>query len=126
MSVGTQFPTITEPGPSVAPVPASPAPLPAPPPPILAPERVLLRGVRWQTYEALLEDMGERPIHLTYDRGDLEIMTMGPVHERHKKLLARVVETLSWEARIPAEGFGSVTCRRESLEKGFEHDECYY
>ncbi len=39
-------------------------------------ERVLLDGIRWSTYEALLEDLGDRHIRLTYDRGSLEIMTL--------------------------------------------------
>ena len=40
-------------------------------PPVLAPENesVLLHGVRWSTYQALLEDMGNRHIRLTYDNG---------------------------------------------------------
>ena len=39
-------------------------------------ESVLLHGVRWSTYIALLEDMGNRHIRLTYDNGSLEIMTV--------------------------------------------------
>ena len=50
-------------------------------------EYVLLHGVRWSTYVALLEDMGDRHIRLTYDNGDLEIMTLSPRHEWSKRLL---------------------------------------
>ncbi len=34
-------------------------------------ERIPLEGIRWSTYEALLEDLVESHIRLTYDRGSL-------------------------------------------------------
>lgn len=41
----------------------------------LAGQRVTLRQVSWQTYEQLLEALGEhRAARLTYDQGKLEIM----------------------------------------------------
>ena len=39
-------------------------------------ESILLHGVRWSTYQALLEDLEGRRIRLTYDNGSLEIMTL--------------------------------------------------
>ena len=58
-------------------------------------ERVLLKGIRWSTYEALLEDLVESHIRLTYDRGSLEIMTLSGTHEFSKKDLARMIEALT-------------------------------
>ena len=55
--------------------------------------RVLLRNISWQTYQALLKDVEEQPgIRMTYDRGLLEIMTPLDPHESYKKLLGRFVE----------------------------------
>lgn len=94
---------------------------------IVTRERVLLRNVRWSTYEALLADMGERGgVRLTYDRGDLEIMSPSPKHERGKSLIGRMVETLTLELGIPVRTAGSTTLRRAFLEKGLEPDECYW
>jgi len=89
-------------------------------------ERVLLRGIRWSTYEALLEDLVDRHIRLTYDRGSLEIMTLSDPHERSKTCLTRMIETLTLELNIPIRSGGSQTFRRQLKEKGLEPDECYW
>ena len=91
-----------------------------------AEERVLLTGIRWETYQALLADLGDRPIHLTYDRGSLEIMTLSSAHESYKTLFGRLVELLTLELRIPIRSLGSTTLNREQLQRGLEGDECYY
>jgi Uma2 family endonuclease len=87
---------------------------------------ILLTGVSWELYEQLLEVVGDRPIRLTYDEGDLEIMPPLRLHEKSKKLIARMIELLSLELRIPIESGGSSTFRRRRLAKGLEPDECYY
>jgi|SRR5690349_17839788 len=49
-----------------------------------------------------------------------------PEHERIKKAIARLLETLALERGIPMSAFGSTTFRREDKEAGLEPDECYY
>jgi Uma2 family endonuclease len=88
--------------------------------------RILLTGVRWQTYQALLADLGDRPLRLTYDRGKLELMTLSDAHESYKKLLGRFLETVTLELNIPIRSLGSRTLEREDLQRGIEADECYY
>ena len=89
-------------------------------------ERVVLYGIAWSTYEAILADMDNRPIHLTYDRGALEIMSPSDEHERVKKLIARMIEAMTEERNIPIRSAGSTTFRREAKRRGLEPDECYY
>jgi len=89
-------------------------------------EYVLLHGVRWSTYEALLEDMGDRHIRLTYDDGSLEIMTLSPRHERSKKLIGRMIEAMTEELNIPIRSGGSTTFKKQLKKKGLEPDECYW
>jgi len=36
---------------------------------------VILKNVSWQEFEAILEELGENVVRLTYDDGTLEIMT---------------------------------------------------
>lgn len=89
--------------------------------------RVLLRNISWQTYQALLKDVEEQPgIRMTYDRGLLEIMTPLDPHESYKKLLGRFVEALTEELDIQIRSLGSRTCNREDLARGLEPDQCYY
>lgn len=51
--------------------------------------RVLLRGVSWQTFKALMADIGEdRSCRIAYDQGMLEIMVPYEQHEEPKILTA--------------------------------------
>src|SRR5262249_518426 len=87
---------------------------------------VVLSGVRWHTYEALLHDLGGRHIRLTYDRGNLEIMAPLFRHERYADVLAELVKALARAAKRRTGGAGSTTFRREDLERGLEPDRCFY
>lgn len=91
-------------------------------------EPMVLTGITWAMYERLLVERDRiRPgVRLTYDRGRLEIMTVSRIHERWKGVLARLLERLTEELRIPIVCGGNLTIRREDLERGLEPDECYY
>jgi Uma2 family endonuclease len=94
---------------------------------VLEPEEPLvLENIRWSTYQALLRDLGDRPIHLTYDEGKLEIMTLSPQHEIFKKLIGRLIEQLTLDLDIPIKSIGSTTIARKELKRGLEPDDCYY
>jgi len=89
-------------------------------------QRLVLSGIDWPTYKAMSDLLAERNVRLTYDRGNLEFMTLSPEHEHDNKLLARFVEALTEELDIDIASFGSMTCRREELARGLEPDECYW
>lgn len=90
------------------------------------PEQIVqLSGISWQTYEALLAEIGDRQIRLTYNRGNLEIMVPSPEHERFKEVLGRFVETLAEELDVRIEPLGSTTFKRPELS-GVEPDKCFY
>lgn len=88
--------------------------------------RFFLPGVSWQFYEACLAEIGDRPIRLSYHRGNLEMMSPSREHERCKRLLGRMIEVLTEELDVPMQSSGSTTWRREHLDSGLEPDECYY
>jgi Uma2 family endonuclease len=88
--------------------------------------RIILRGIGWKGYQSLLEMAGERPVRLTYDRGDVEIMSPLPKHERKKSLLGQFVRILARELHIPVMPMGSTTWNREDVDKGLEADESFY
>ena len=88
---------------------------------------IVLNDVDWKAYEAIGEALRDRPnLQMTYDRGTLEIMTLSLEHERVKKLLSRLVDSLSEELDIPIASCGSTTYKREAAARGLEPDECYY
>lgn len=91
------------------------------------PEHILLRNIKWETFETLISELASQPSkRLTYDNGTLEIWMPLPLHERYKKFLARLVEILTEELDIEICSLGSTTWNREDLWKGVEADECYY
>jgi len=95
--------------------------------PLATESRVILDGVRWQTYECLLADLSEhRKARLAYDHGTLEILTPSFAHEWLNRLLADIITALAFGKRLSIEQAGSTTFRREDVERGFEPDSCFY
>ncbi|GAB4325467.1 MAG: Uma2 family endonuclease [Leptolyngbyaceae cyanobacterium] len=90
-------------------------------------QRVVLHNISWQTYQAMLSDMGDhRAARLAYDRGVLEITMPSDLHEFIKHLLERIIVALTEELNLKVRGVGSVTLDREDLEKGVEPDSGFY
>ncbi|HXG12102.1 MAG TPA: Uma2 family endonuclease [Gemmataceae bacterium] len=88
---------------------------------------LLLHDVDWKTYTQLLRAFAERPaVRLTYDRGDLEIMSPLPEHEDVIYLLGRFIDTLTEELGLPVKGGGSTTLRRRKKQRGLDPDKCYW
>lgn len=87
---------------------------------------IVLHDVSWELYERLVDELGDQHIFINFDNGEMELMSPLPAHERWKKVVARMVETLAEEQGIAIGMFGSTTIRRQDLAKGLEPDECYY
>lgn len=87
---------------------------------------VVLYNISWSTYEAILRDNDNPGTRFTYDRGMLEIMSPSRGHERLKKLIGRMIHTMTEELEIPIRSAGSTTWKSEIRQQGLEPDECYY
>ena len=87
--------------------------------------RFLLHGIPWQMYLSLREADDSPGLRMTYDRGNLELMSPSPEHEDLKTTLARLIEVYAIERDVPLYGYGSTTFRRQAKEQGLEPDECY-
>ena len=96
--------------------------------PEIAPaNNVVLSNISWQTYQAMLVDMGDRrSIRLSYDHGVLEIKMPSALHEVINRLLARIVGVLAEELDLSLKEFGSVTLNSSDLKKGAEPDSSFY
>src|SRR6266852_3756938 len=99
-------------------------------PPLRKPVRrqcLRLSGVDWQTYSRLLHVFAERPgFHLTYDRGELEIMSPRLEHDDDASILGDLVFVLTEELGLPLKRGGSTTMRRRLKQRGIEADECFW
>ena len=90
-------------------------------------QTVVLEGVSWNEFEAILEDLGEnRGSRIAYDRGILEIMTPLPEHEVNKESISDFVKILLEELDIEFCPLGSTTFKNQIMFKGIEPDSCFY
>ena len=90
-------------------------------------QRVVLENISWQTYQAMLTDMGDhRASRLTYDQGTLEIKMPSKLHEIINRLLELIITALVEELGLSIKGYGSTTLDRKDLQKGVEPDSCFY
>jgi Uma2 family endonuclease len=86
-----------------------------------------LSGIDWQTYSRLLRAFSENPtVRLTYDRGELEIMSPLLEHDDEGRFLGRLVAVLTEELGLPLKSGGSVTMRQRRRGRGIEADECFW
>jgi Uma2 family endonuclease len=91
------------------------------------PSIVSLQPVTWQTYQALLSDLGNhRSARLSYDRGTLEIKMPSKLHELVNRLLERIITTLTEELDLNVVSLGSTRFDQESADQGVEPDSCFY
>ena len=104
-----------------------------PPPPLGQPvapafdQRIVLTGLTWQQYVTITDALPDRPgIRTAFDGENLELITLSPQHERLKRILNRLVETICMELVIDLQGGGTTTFRSEAMERGLEPDECYW
>ena len=86
-----------------------------------------LTGIDWQTYSRLLLAFAEKPgVRLTYDRGELEIMSPLLEHDDDAEVLGMLVWILTDELGLTIKPGGSTTLRRRKRLRGVEADRCYW
>jgi len=90
-------------------------------------QNIVLSGISWQTYRAMLSDMGEhRAARIAYNQGTLTIKMLSELHELINSLLTRIVLAMAEEFDLDIVYMGSPTIERDHLEKGVEPDSCFY
>src|SRR5579862_8060668 len=89
-------------------------------------QHIVLKGISWQRYEEILDELANAHLRVAFDDGVLEMMAPLYEHEDGKKNVARLIEMMCFEREIDVIPLGSLTCKREDLVKGIEPDECYY
>lgn len=95
-------------------------------PPSVPAEHAVVLHVDWDQYVALRDNPDNRHRRMTFDRGVLEIMTLSPFHELISMLINDFI--LAWRVvrQISCQPAGSLTLRKEVLDRGLECDQSYY
>lgn len=84
-------------------------------------------GVSWHDYEQLLHDLGDDThVRISYNCGDLEIMSPFPEHEEFAEVIQDIAREITRALGTKLEARGSMTMRRAWLNKGVEPDTCFY
>jgi Uma2 family endonuclease len=91
---------------------------------------VTFRGVSWEAYEDLLEQLeqaGESSgLRISFDTGALTVMTLSTEHENYARFLEKLLAIMSVRLRLNIRSFGSATMRKRKKSKGKEPDACFY
>lgn len=89
-------------------------------------QRFVLWNLGWDAYEKIVEALNEQHVRSTYDRGDLELMSPLPIHERIKLWFGHFIQVLAEELDFPFQNMAHTTLRRRDRDRGLEPDDCYY
>lgn len=95
--------------------------------PTFAENRVILEPVSWETFNQLLQELGDkRSQRLAYSQGTVEIMTPLGEHEHNNRFIERLIYVIIDELELEVKSFGSLTLKAENQKKGVETDSCFY
>jgi Uma2 family endonuclease len=90
-------------------------------------KRVVFHHLNWQSYQQILQALGEsRSARLTYDRGILEITMPLEDHEFAAELIGRFIYFLVAEIGQKIKSMRSTTIEREDLDRSPEPDNAFY
>ena len=94
---------------------------------VLIEEHIILRGISWKIYEALMKEHESRSApRFTFNQGCLEIYMPSQKHEKKGRFLGDIVKTVAEEREMETLSLGSTTFKKDNLEKGVEPDDCFY
>src|ERR1017187_10381150 len=90
------------------------------------PMHFVLPHISWDTYERILDEIGETHIRVNYLRGRLEFMTISYEHDNIGRWIGRLIYLVALELCYPLATGGSTTLKAALLEAGLEPDECFW
>lgn len=93
----------------------------------VAEQIVCLHPVSWETFNHLLEELGEkRGQRLAYEDGILEIMSPLGEHESSNRFIESLIGVIADELTLNLKKIGALTLKSETQQKAVEPDSCYY
>jgi Uma2 family endonuclease len=89
--------------------------------------RLTLHEAAWEEYERLIGRRTDSSrVRISYDQGNIEIMSPSAKHEKYTNLIHDLVLMLGDELEQDLLSYGSVTLKLRSRKKGAEGDDCFY
>ena len=90
------------------------------------PMHMVLPNISWDTFERVLDEIGETHFRVTYQRGRLEFMTISYEHDNVGRWIGRLIFFVAMEMRISLATGGSTTLKAALRQVGLEPDECFW
>ncbi len=89
--------------------------------------RVVIAGVTWEFYDRFSRAVRDGDnCRIAFDGKDIEMMTLGPLHERYKTRLDTFISIVADELAIKYQPQGSTTWKHKNIKRGVEPDLCFY
>src|SRR5947207_15850628 len=89
-------------------------------------QHMTFSNIRWDTFERLLDDMGEVHRRVAYHKGDLEFMTISYEHDHYGTWIGRLIFFVALEFKVSICSGGSTTLKDALSDVGLEPDECFW
>jgi Uma2 family endonuclease len=89
-------------------------------------QQMILPNISWQTYERILEEIGESQCRITYHDGEIEFMTLSLEHESYGEWLGRLIFFVALAWNTPIKSGGSTTLKQSVRHVGLEPDQCFW
>jgi Uma2 family endonuclease len=86
----------------------------------------VLPNISWQTYERILDEIGESHYRLTYQDGKMEFMTLSFEHESYGEWIGRLIFFFALAIDAPIASGGSTTLKQSMQQVGLEPDRCFW
>ena len=88
---------------------------------------LILHPISWQTFRRICEELSQNPSkRLAYNQGYLQIMSPLMEHENNNWFISRLVFIMAEEWDLNIKSVGSLTLKRDDIQKGIEPDACFY
>ncbi len=94
---------------------------------VITEKRILLKKVNWTKFTEILNELGrDRIVHLTYDRGRLEMMTPLEIHDRTQRLLDSLLIVIADESNETLHSLGSILLTQPDQGLAIQPFAAYY
>lgn len=88
---------------------------------------VVIHDVSWEEFERFMDELGERSsLRIHYNNRSIHLMAPSAGHEEPKVFIGDFVKYLLDCQAVEFRELGSVTLRKQALEKAVEADDCFY
>ncbi|MDB9398092.1 Uma2 family endonuclease [Microcystis aeruginosa] len=88
---------------------------------------LILHPISWQTFRRICEELSQNPSkRLAYNQGYLQIMSPLIEQENNNWFISRLIFIMAEEWDLNIKSVGSLTLKRDDIQKGIEPDACFY